>query len=123
MAQRRAGSNAERVTTLSEEAPLDPDVIEHRSRKHDYGLLLAAAIASLFVQGTVSPTHAQQVAVTALSAATLLLAFRVANFPARVQRIALALAVLAVGVSVVRSTGGVIGEGPARLTNAALVAL
>lgn len=88
-----------------------------------YGLLLLATVLSVAVQGTVQPSPVQQVIVTGLAGATLLLAFRAANLAPRLIRIAAALALAALAVAVLRATAGGIGEGAARAMNAALVAL
>jgi len=88
-----------------------------------YGLLLLATVLSVAVQGTVEPGAVQQVIVTALAGASLLLAFRAANLAPRLIQIAAALAIAALAVAVVRATAGGIGEGAARTMNAALVAL
>jgi ion channel len=88
-----------------------------------YGLLLLAALLSLIVQGIVNPSAVQQVIVTALAGIMLLLALRAARLSPRVMRIASALAIAALVVSIVKATAGGIGEGAARSTNAALIAL
>ncbi len=88
-----------------------------------YGLLLLATVLSVAVQGTVEPGAVQQVIVTALAGASLLLSFRAANLAPRLIQIAAALAIAALAVAVVRATAGGIGEGAARTMNAALVAL
>src|SRR5262245_21606995 len=88
-----------------------------------YGLLLLAAVLSLIVQGIVGPSAVQQVIVTALAGAILLLALRAARLSPRLIRIALALAVAALVVSFVKATAGGIGNGAARSMNAALIAL
>jgi hypothetical protein len=88
-----------------------------------YGLLLLATVSSLAVQGIVEPGPVQQVIVTALAGASLLLAFRAARLGPRLIQLAAALAIAALAVSIVRATSGGIGEGAAGITNAALVAL
>ena len=88
-----------------------------------YGLLLLATVLSVAVQGTVEPGAVQQVIVTGLAGACLLLAFRAANLAPRLIQIASAFAVAALAVAVLRATAGGIGEGAARCMNAALVAL
>jgi Ion channel len=88
-----------------------------------YGLLLIATVSSLAVQGIVAPGAIQQVIVTALAGASLLLAFRAARLDPRLIRLAAVLAIAALAVSIIRATAGGIGEGAAGLTNAALVAL
>jgi len=88
-----------------------------------YGLLLLATVSSLAVQGIAGPGAVQQVIVTALAGAGLLLAFRAARLEPRLIGVAGALAVAALVVSIVRASTGGIGEGAAGVTNAALVAL
>jgi hypothetical protein len=88
-----------------------------------YGLLLLATMLSVAVQGTVEPSATQQVVVTALAGAILLLAFHAANLPRALIRVAAALAVAALIVAVVRATAGGIGDGAARTMNAALISL
>jgi hypothetical protein len=88
-----------------------------------YGLLLATTVVLLGVQGVVSPSPGQQVVVSALAGASVLLAFRAADLAPRLLRVALALGALVVVLSIVRATVGGIGDGAARLFNAGLVAL
>jgi hypothetical protein len=88
-----------------------------------YGLLLLATVSSLFVQGIVDPGALQQVIVTALAGASLLLAFRAARLSPRLVAFAGGVAVAALAVSILRATAGGIGEGAALTMNAALVAL
>jgi hypothetical protein len=88
-----------------------------------YGLLLLATVALLAVQGTINPGSLQQVVVTALAGASLLLAFRAARLSPRLIAFAGGVAVAALAVSIVRATVGGIGEGAALAMNAALVAL
>jgi Ion channel len=88
-----------------------------------YGLLLVATVLSVTVQGIVEPGPVQQVVVTALAGATLVLAFHAGRLPRRFVRFAAALAAAALAVALVRATAGGIGEGAARTMNAALVAL
>jgi Ion channel len=87
-----------------------------------YGVLLVTAVASLFVQGVVPPSDVQQVVVAALAGASLLLAFRAANLSGRLLAVAATAAAGAVVLSVVRATGGGVGEGATGLMNAVLVA-
>jgi hypothetical protein len=84
---------------------------------------MLAAILSLAVQGIVAPSPAQQVAVTALAGACLVLAFRAADLAPRLVALGAALAIAIVALSVLRAATGDIGEGVARTMNAALVAL
>ena len=95
----------------------------HTRRTGRYGLLLLATALSVAVQGTIDPGAVQQVVVTGLAGACLLLAFRAADLAPRLIQIATALALAALAVAVVRATAGGIGDGAARCMNAALVAL
>jgi hypothetical protein len=94
-----------------------------KPRHGRYGLLLIVALLSLIVQGVVQPTAVQQVIVTLLAGAILLLALRAARLSPRLIQIASALAAAALIVSIVRATAGGIGDGAARSMNAALIAL
>jgi ion channel len=87
------------------------------------GALLATTVASVAVQGFFAPAPVQQVVVTALSGATLLLAFRAADVSPGLFSLAAGIVAAAVAVAIVRAATGDIGEGVARLTNAALCAL
>jgi Ion channel len=88
-----------------------------------YGFLMLATVALLAVQGTIDPGAFQQVVVTALAGASLLLAFRAARLSPRLVAFAAGVALAALVVSIVRATAGGIGEGAALTMNAALVAL
>jgi len=94
-----------------------------KPRHGRYGLLLIVALVSVIVQGIVEPSAVQQVVVTLLAGAILLLALRAARLSPWLIRIALALALVALSVSIVRATAGGIGDGAARSMNAALIAL
>ena len=88
-----------------------------------YGVLLLVTFLSLGVQGIAPPGPVQQVVVTALAAASVLLAFRAAELRPSLYRIAAVVAALALTLSIVRAAGGGVGEGAARAMNAALVSL
>ena len=88
-----------------------------------YGLLMLATILSLAVQGMVHPSDLQQVIVTALAGAALVLAFRAATLAPRLVALGAALAMAVLALSVVRATAGGISDGVARTMNAVLVAL
>jgi hypothetical protein len=87
-----------------------------------YGLLLVAALLSLALQGVVSPSGAQQVAVAVLGAATLLLALRAAELRPPLMPLAAVLSAAVVTLVVIRVTAGGISDGAARAMNAALLA-
>jgi hypothetical protein len=88
-----------------------------------YGLLLLATVLSVGVQGSVDPGPVQQVIVTGLAGAIVLLAFSAADLPRQLIWFAAGLAVAALAVAIVRATAGGIGEGAARTMNALLISL
>jgi Ion channel len=88
-----------------------------------YGLLLLATVLSVAIQGSVDPGAVQQVVVTALAGAILLLAFSAAGLPRQLIWFAAGFAVAALAVAIARATFGGIGEGAARAMNAALISL
>jgi hypothetical protein len=87
-----------------------------------YGLLLLATAASLVVQGVAEPGPVQQVVVTALAGASLLLALWSANVTSRIARAAATFVGAALALSVLHAAGGDIGDGAARAANALLLA-
>jgi hypothetical protein len=87
-----------------------------------YGLLLACALLLLAVEGVARDAGVQPVVVTALAGASLLLALRTADIPRQAFAAAGAVAALAVALSVVRATDGIVADGTVRLMNAGLVA-
>jgi hypothetical protein len=120
----------ERPGTAPPDGGLEPLPAAERSRtpsdrvmRERYGLLFIATIALLGVQGAVPPGRVQQVVVTALSGATLLLACRAARVSRRFVVAAGMLTVAAVTISVLRAAGSGPGEGVALSMNAALVAI
>ena len=88
-----------------------------------FALLLASVIASVAVEGTIAPGAVQQVVVSALLAASLLLAFRIAHVTRQLMAVAVFIAVAGVTVSVLRAATGLVGDGEARAMNALLVML
>jgi hypothetical protein len=92
-------------------------------QRQRYGLLLITILLSLAVQGIASPGKLQQLVVTALAGATAVLAVRAAGLGPRVVRLAAALTVIMLALSIVRAAGGGIGEGAVRAMNALVVAL
>src|SRR5918999_5569502 len=86
-----------------------------------YGFLLLATVALLAVQGTVDPGAVQQVVVTALAGASLLLAFQAARLSPRLIAFAGGVAVAALAVSILRATAGGIRGGAAPALKAAPV--
>ncbi len=94
-----------------------------RVERHRYGFLLVTLLLSLGVQGIAPAGAVQQLVVTALAGAGAALAVRAAGLGPRVVRLAAALALVVLCLSVLRATIGGVGEGAALAMNAALVAL
>lgn len=94
-----------------------------RAERHQYGLLLVTLFLSLGVQGIAPPGRLQQLVVTALAGAGAALAVRAAGLGPRLVRLAAALALVVLALSILRATIGGVGEGAALAMNAALVAL
>jgi hypothetical protein len=91
--------------------------------QRSYGLLLVTTIVSLGVQGMVPASPVQEVAVTALAGASLVLAFRASGLSGRLIAGAAALSIAIIVVSAVRASAGGIGDGVVTAMNAALVGL
>jgi uncharacterized membrane protein YidH (DUF202 family) len=93
------------------------------ARVGPYGWLLASLVASVFVQGTLPPSAAQQIVVSVLLAANLVLATLVARVHKSWLRLAVAIAVLGVALNLLRAFAGLVGEGEVRTMNALVVLL
>jgi hypothetical protein len=87
-----------------------------------YGLLLAAVVASVAVQGMAPPGAVQQIVVSALLGISLVLAVRIARASRAVVTLAFVLATAAIAVAVVRALTDAVGDGEARVMNAIVVA-
>ena len=87
-----------------------------------YGLLLVSTLLALGVQGVAPSGRLQEVAVSFLAGASLLLAVHAARLPRSLVRAAAALAIVALALAIVRATSGNVGDGTFRAINAALVA-
>ena len=109
------------ATTRTSAAPAAGEGAGAQSRR--FSLLLCTVVATVGVQGAVPPGGVQQVAVSALLGASLVLSFRIARVSRPVLGLAVALAVAGVTVSVLRAATGLIGDGEARVMNALLVLL
>ena len=92
-------------------------------RPGPYGLLLATVLACVAVQGAAPPGEVQQIVVSVLLGASLVLAVRVARVKPGLMRLAVALAIAGVAVNLLKSLGDVFGEGEVRAMNAAVVLL
>jgi hypothetical protein len=88
-----------------------------------YGLLLASAVLLLVVQGVGPAGAIREIVIAALAGSSLVLALRAASVRRSIVRAAAAAALVVVALAVVRAAGAGIGEGAARLMNAALLAV
>jgi hypothetical protein len=88
-----------------------------------FGYLLVATFLLLVLQGFVPPGDVQQLLVTALAGATLVLAVHAAEVDPKWIRAVALLALVATLVALFRALTGDVSEGASRLVNAALVAL
>jgi hypothetical protein len=88
-----------------------------------YGLLLSCTTASVFVQGAVPPSDAQQIVVNLLLGVGLILAFQIARARPALVTSAYLWAAAGVAVAVARVVDSGLDEGQARLMSAMLVAL
>ena len=113
-------------TPQAMDLPAAPDLLADApdgEQRRRYGVLLVTTLALLGVQGIAPPSGVQQVLVSALAGASVVLAFRAADLSPRMLRLAAAFAALVVALTIVHAAALDLGEGTARLINAALVAL
>ena len=87
-----------------------------------YGLLLAALVALFLVQGIAPGGRWQEVVITALSAATLVLALRAGEVTWRIARLAGAAGAVLVAAVTVLAVNGTADTGAARIASGLLVA-
>lgn len=88
-----------------------------------FELLLLSTVTAFVVQGMVPPGDVQQVAVTALVSACLLLAVRVGRLPEWFFRSVALLAVASLALSVAHVLFDELGDASTRTMNAALIAI
>jgi hypothetical protein len=100
-----------------------PDAGGRVAEQREYGALLAAVVVSAAVQGAVPPSAVQQIVVSVLLGASLVLAFRVADVHQPLMIAAAALATAGVTLNVVQAATGNLAGGEVRLMNAVVVAL
>jgi hypothetical protein len=93
------------------------------SRRERYGLLLGAIIVAFAVQGIAEPGAVEEVFVSVLLGATLLLALWAGDTKPRVMRPAVAVVAVLILVSVIEAANGNVDGGATRIANALLVAL
>jgi hypothetical protein len=86
-----------------------------------YGLLLAVIFVVFAIQGIATPENWEQVLVTAILGATLLLSLRVANVTHWAFRLAALLALAALVLSIVEAVSGHVDHAPTRIANGLLV--
>jgi hypothetical protein len=98
-------------------------VAEPRLRPGPHGLLLASVIASVAVQGALPAGDVQELVVSVLLGANLVLAFLVARVNRQAMLLALVLAATGIAVNLLRLLSGVVGDGEVRAMNAAVVLL
>jgi hypothetical protein len=101
-------------------------IVEERTRgqaQQRYGLLLLTLLASIAVQGIGNPSDLQEIVVSILLGASLLLAVWAAGLSTRLLAAAAIVAAVVIALAVVRAATGDIGDGASRLMNALLVAL
>jgi hypothetical protein len=108
---------------MAVDAPADDLQSTARERRERYGLLLAAILASFLFQGIAKPGRWEQVVITALLAATLLLALWAANARPAIVRSALVVVGVIVVFSTVEAATGHVAGAPTRLANLLLVML
>jgi hypothetical protein len=86
-------------------------------------VLLLCVVAAVAIQGAVPPSNVQRVIVSTLLAVILVGAFRAAQAVSTLRVIAAVFGAAGIAVAVLRASGVAIGEGQARVMNAAVVAL
>jgi hypothetical protein len=92
----------------------------HRER---YGLLLGAIMLAFAIQGIAEPGKFEEILVSVLLGATLLLALWVADSKPRVMAPAVLIVAALILTSIVEALNGNVGGGASRIANALLVAL
>jgi len=88
-----------------------------------FGLLLATIVTAFAIQGVAQPGRWEQVLVSLLLAATLLLALSAAEARPAVMRAALAICVAVVVLSVIEAANGTVDNAATRLASALVVLL
>jgi hypothetical protein len=100
--------------------PRAPTLPSHRER---YGLLLGAIVVAFAIQGIAEPGKAEEVLVSVLLGATLLLALWAGDTKPRVMWPAVLVVAALILTSIVEAASGNVGGGATRISNALLVAL
>jgi Ion channel len=97
--------------------------VSTRRRRERYGLLLAAILAAFAVEGISTPGPGEQIVVSTLLSAALLLALWAADSRPTVLRVAFVIAVAVVIVSIVEAATGSVDRAASRLANLLIVVL
>lgn len=98
--------------------------VHHQSRETRlFELLLLTTVTSFVVQGMVPPSATQQVVVTALLGISLLLAVQAGGLPRWSVRAVAVLAFAGLVLSIAHVASNDIGDGTARVMNAALIVI
>jgi Ion channel len=100
--------------------PAQPALASHRER---YGLLLGAIIVAFAIEGIAEPGRFEEIFVSVLLGATLLLALWAADTKPRVMWPAVLIVAVLILTSIVEALNGNVGGGATRIANALLVAL
>jgi hypothetical protein len=93
------------------------------SRRERYGLLLGAIIVAFAIQGIAEPGTVEEVLVSVLLGAMLLLALWAADSKPRIMRPAFVIVVVLILISIIEAANGNVDGGATRIANALLVGL
>jgi Ion channel len=115
--------NGHRVDVPGPPAADRPREASNVGGRERYGLLLAAIVVAFAVQGIASTSQVEQIIVSALLGATLLLSLWCAEAKPIVVRVAAMVVVAVFLASIVETVVGTPGGGATRLANALLVSL
>lgn len=102
------------------DVPEQPALASHRER---FGLLLGAIVVAFAIQGIAEPGKLEEILVSVLLGATLLLALWAADSKPRVMWPAVLIVIALILTSVVEAASGNVGGGATRIANALLVGL
>jgi Ion channel len=97
--------------------------IQAQRRLRSYGLLLGAIVLAFAIQGVATPGRWEQLIITLLLGATLLLALSVADAKPWVFQTVTAVVLAVVILSAIETAGGHVDDRSTRVANALLVAL
>jgi Ion channel len=97
-----------------------PTLASHRER---YGLLLGAIIIAFAIQGIAEPGKAEEIFVSVLLGATLLLALWAADSKPRIMRPAVLIVAALILATIIEAANGNVAGGATRIANALLVGL